>query len=265
MGKITHSVDLRGREPWKSYRHTLLGGSPAMTRTRHTATEERIREALCELLPQRSIEGITVSDIARAAGINRGTFYMHYTDKFDLVGQQVDRIMADLAVIVLDGALEDEARDEVAESGQAAVDAAEDAGGPTAGAGAGVDGDTTQDLGKELIPYDNVLAALTYVRDNRTLIAALSANGTDATLMERTKELIGQLIEHSAARQGRVVDYGGIPSEYGREMMLSGVAAVIWLWLRRGCPEEPRFIADLIFTSKAVPLEHLVGTPIAPR
>ena len=51
-----------------------------------------IREAFLELLKEKSIEKITVTDVIRKADINRSTFYVHYPD----VRGILDEIYAEL-------------------------------------------------------------------------------------------------------------------------------------------------------------------------
>ena len=46
-----------------------------------------IREAFIDLLNEKSLEKITVTDIVRRADINRGTFYAHYEDITAVVRQ----------------------------------------------------------------------------------------------------------------------------------------------------------------------------------
>ncbi len=46
-----------------------------------------IRQALLELLEQKALGAITVTDICRIADINRGTFYKYYRDVPDLYDQ----------------------------------------------------------------------------------------------------------------------------------------------------------------------------------
>ena len=50
-------------------------------------TKERIESALLELLKMKPLEKITVTELARMAMINKGTFYLHYLDIFDLYRQ----------------------------------------------------------------------------------------------------------------------------------------------------------------------------------
>ncbi|MCC8060080.1 MAG: TetR/AcrR family transcriptional regulator [Clostridiales bacterium] len=50
-----------------------------------TPAKERIIQALEELLLRRDLDDIYVSDIVRASGISRKTFYRNFQDKYDLV------------------------------------------------------------------------------------------------------------------------------------------------------------------------------------
>ncbi|MZQ86436.1 TetR family transcriptional regulator [Paenibacillus sp. 5J-6] len=48
-------------------------------------TREAIRNALIALMSEKSFENITINDISEKANLNRGTLYLHYTDKYDLL------------------------------------------------------------------------------------------------------------------------------------------------------------------------------------
>lgn len=48
-------------------------------------TKQSIRTALLELMLLKPFDSITVNDIAEKADINRGTFYLHYVDKYELL------------------------------------------------------------------------------------------------------------------------------------------------------------------------------------
>lgn len=50
-------------------------------------TKQQIRQALIELLSEKSEGSIAVRELAQRANINRGTFYIHYKDIHDLVSQ----------------------------------------------------------------------------------------------------------------------------------------------------------------------------------
>ncbi|MGE1098623.1 TetR/AcrR family transcriptional regulator [Bacillus altitudinis] len=47
-------------------------------------TKKAIRESFLELLKEKDVQQITVSELSRRADLGRGTFYLHYQDVFDL-------------------------------------------------------------------------------------------------------------------------------------------------------------------------------------
>lgn len=58
-----------------------------ITDARVLKTKRNTRKALISLLKIKKYDEISVKHICEAAGISRGTFYLHYKDKFDLVQQ----------------------------------------------------------------------------------------------------------------------------------------------------------------------------------
>lgn len=52
-------------------------------------TQEAIKKAFLELMSEKIFADITIQDISDRANVNRGTIYLHYLDKFDLL----DKIM----------------------------------------------------------------------------------------------------------------------------------------------------------------------------
>ena len=55
------------------------------TDLRYVKTERAIRDAFFELLEESEFDKVSVTDITQRAQINRNTFYLHYSDKFNLV------------------------------------------------------------------------------------------------------------------------------------------------------------------------------------
>ncbi len=69
---------------------------------RNTQTKEYIKKALTILLTDEKFEDISVSKITRKSGINRGTFYLHYIDKYDLMEQLKEEILGNMKDILTD-------------------------------------------------------------------------------------------------------------------------------------------------------------------
>ena len=59
-------------------------------------TRRSLQEALFALARERGVDGVSVSDIAARAGVNRSTFYQHYSDKETLLADALD-LVADQA------------------------------------------------------------------------------------------------------------------------------------------------------------------------
>lgn len=57
---------------------------------RITKSQEAIKKAVTELMSEKSFDDITIQDIANRADVNRGTIYLHYTDKYDLLDKMIE-------------------------------------------------------------------------------------------------------------------------------------------------------------------------------
>ena len=114
---------------------------------RNTRTEAAIRSAFITLMKQKGLAAMTVSDIARLANINRGTFYTHYTDKFDLCQQLIDDAQNDLTAIMRSSSNNNHRNDH---------------------------GHT------EVISYDMILACLQYIKHDYAFFDAISHSGVGA-------------------------------------------------------------------------------------
>ncbi|KFI56699.1 TetR/AcrR family transcriptional regulator [Bifidobacterium callitrichos] len=214
--------------------HTPVSAStPAK---RNTKTEAKIKAAFTTLMQAKGFDAMTVSDIARTAGINRGTFYMHYLDKMDLRQQLVDDAIEDLTrILVTDAAAPDRTPDRRAVSpggntiashrGKAICDAFQPA---------------------------SIADALRYIRDDYAFFSVVSRSGNDMQLYDRMKEVLKRLIVAQATRFGAEpkTDYNGIPADYAMEILVSAVSSIIWLWIRRGCKESPEEICRIIEVNK---------------
>ncbi|MGG3572279.1 TetR/AcrR family transcriptional regulator [Bacillus gobiensis] len=63
---------------------------------RSIRTKRLIRDAFTKLMEEKGFEGITVRDLTQKADINRGTFYLHYRDKHDLLERSEAEILQEI-------------------------------------------------------------------------------------------------------------------------------------------------------------------------
>ena len=200
-----------------------------MGNKRKTASKQEIKRAFTRLIHEKGFEGLTVMEIAREAGINRGTFYTHYIDKYDLMDKlEMDKLemetINDLKAILL--------RPNV--------------------------GDVNDPL--ELIPYPLILEALIYVKQDFDFISALAGPGGDPQFVAMIKGILSELIE-SKISQSTELEFKkeNLPEDYALEILLSSIVAIILLWIKKGGTESPEDIATMVFKARQIsPYELLI-------
>ncbi|WP_322354464.1 TetR/AcrR family transcriptional regulator [Paratractidigestivibacter sp.] len=191
--------------------------------TRNTQSRARIKGALTELIREKGFDALTVSDLTRRAGVNRGTFYLHFVDKYDLLEQLETEIIGQLEQALL-------------------------AGDAPAGASCA-----------ELFPYEKILSALLIAKSDFAFVAAISGPGGDPEFSSKLKRIIEGLLDSGLARAGTAVKTDAFPEAYARELAISHVLSIIDLWLARGGKEAPEVVARMVVDAKDVCPSQLVG------
>ena len=63
-------------------------------------TKKRIQDGLLTLLQKKPINQITVKELTELVDVNRGTFYFHYNDVYDLLYKTEDRFFNDFNTVL---------------------------------------------------------------------------------------------------------------------------------------------------------------------
>lgn len=61
-------------------------------------TRQQLRHCLAVLLKEKKVQDITVREITEMADLNRGTFYLHYKDVFDLLEKIEQELLEELHI-----------------------------------------------------------------------------------------------------------------------------------------------------------------------
>ena len=59
-------------------------------------TRRLLQQGLCDLMQKKELRSITVRELTDYVDINRGTFYLHYRDIYDLLEKIEDEVLAQL-------------------------------------------------------------------------------------------------------------------------------------------------------------------------
>lgn len=63
-------------------------------------TRKMLKKALAELLVEKDFKNITIKDITERADLNRGTFYLHYRDTYDLLENVENELLHDFEIMI---------------------------------------------------------------------------------------------------------------------------------------------------------------------
>ncbi|MGX1829999.1 TetR/AcrR family transcriptional regulator [Paenibacillus taichungensis] len=62
-------------------------------------SQEAIKTAVIDLMSEKNFDDITLQDISDRADVSRGTIYLHYVDKYDLLDKLIDGHIKELSEI----------------------------------------------------------------------------------------------------------------------------------------------------------------------
>lgn len=63
-------------------------------------TQKLLKDSLIELMQEKEFKNISVKDITERADLNRGTFYLHYSDTYHLLQDIEDEVLMNFQVVI---------------------------------------------------------------------------------------------------------------------------------------------------------------------
>lgn len=63
-------------------------------------TQKQLKNSLIQLMKEKEFKNISVKDITELADLNRGTFYLHYRDTYDLLEKTEAEVLADFKSMI---------------------------------------------------------------------------------------------------------------------------------------------------------------------
>ncbi|MGD7043189.1 TetR/AcrR family transcriptional regulator [Jeotgalibacillus proteolyticus] len=177
-------------------------------------TRESIKQAMIELIEEKGFEGITIKDLTTKANINRGTFYAHYQDKYDLLTKCQEELMKEMKNKIIKN-LPNVIAD--------------------------------LDSNKEnIVPFTMLVPFFEFINRNRGLMKALLGPNGDLSFQTKIKGFMGEALFKSNPtifKQENLL----VPVDYLVTYIASAHIGVLQEWLKNG-EESPEEIARIIFT-----------------
>lgn len=167
-------------------------------------TKRMIRDALTELMEEKGFEGITVRDLTEKASINRGTFYLHYRDKYDLLEQSEADIITGIQEIV------HEIKPKVAV------------------------GYISQDQ-----PFPIIVKLFEFIHENASFMKVILGPKGDASLQVKIKELIKKTFIQKIEEDIKIEEMM-VPLDFFLSYVSAAHLGVIQHWLESGMEKSPQ-------------------------
>ena len=184
-------------------------------------TRAQLKSGLLNLLKKKSIQDITVQELVDEVDINRSTFYLHYTDIYDMLRKIEDEFFESCMDVLKEYELP---RDQVTSLQE-----------------------FTEDYG--------VLTALYHVvSDNSDLCLILIGPNGDLQFVNKVIATINDQMEQ---RTRRVIQVKNQQSDYIYDYCMYGCIGLIRRWLEQGTPEPPEKMAQLTAQLLAADLSYL--------
>ncbi|MGX9758214.1 TetR/AcrR family transcriptional regulator [Clostridioides difficile] len=174
-------------------------------------TKKMIRSALAELIDEKGFSNISVTDLTQRADINRGTFYLHYVDKYDLLEKIENEIIQEI----------EEETKHLDSVNMMSIDAS-----------------------NEPLPF--MVKLFEYFRKNSVIIKSILGPKGDPTFERKIKRFIEiNLFEKQKSRNFNI-DEAVISEEYFIQYILSADLGVIQYWLEKNMKESPDEMALIL-------------------
>lgn len=181
------------------------------TDRRIAKTKDAIECAFVSLIEQKGFFAVKISEIIQYANINRGTFYLHYEDKYDLLEKMTQSTLDDIVGCI---------RFRCANKAGEAVDN----------------------------PYVIFFTTLLeYMAKNTPKLRALFSIEGENSFRKRLSRLLEQNL--TAGRYLNMSETQlKVPLKYWRTYSFCANVGVIEAWLADNCPESPAEIAEILTT-----------------
>ncbi|WP_353106456.1 TetR/AcrR family transcriptional regulator [Acetoanaerobium noterae] len=180
-------------------------------------TKKLIKTALSELIQEKGFDHVSITDLTQRANINRGTFYLHYQDKYDLLEK-----------------FENEVLDDINKNAENYIKSIKD-----------IDF-LGEDFSNEIKPFINKI--FTYIKENYIIMKVILGPKSDMRFQNKIKKALNILLTEKGWDNYFDSQNTFVTKNYFISYLVSAHIGVIRQWIDSGMNESAENMAEMIST-----------------
>ncbi|WP_417204328.1 TetR/AcrR family transcriptional regulator [Acetoanaerobium sticklandii] len=180
-------------------------------------TKKLIKTALSELIQEKGFDHVSITDLTQRANINRGTFYLHYQDKYDLLEK-----------------FENEVLDDINTNAENFIKSIKD-----------IDF-LGEDFSNEIKPFINKV--FTYIKENYIIMKVILGPKSDMRFQNKIKKALNILLTEKGWDNYFDSQNTFVSKNYFISYLVSAHIGVIRQWIDSGMNESAENMAEMIST-----------------
>jgi AcrR family transcriptional regulator len=174
-------------------------------------TKKMIRNALSELIEEKGFNDISITDLTKRADINRGTFYLHYTDKYDLLEKVENEVIQEI---------QEQTKD--------------------------IDSINLLNIDALNEPLPFMIKLFEYFKENSNFMKAILGPKGDPIFHNKIKKFIETNLFEKTLIKTFNKDNVLVPEEYFISYVLSAHLGVVQQWIESGMKKSPKDMALIL-------------------
>lgn len=178
-------------------------------------TKKLIKTALSELIQEKGFDHVSITDLTQRANINRGTFYLHYQDKYDLLEK-----------------FENEVLDDINTNAENFIKSIKD-----------IDF-LGEDFSNEIKPFINKV--FTYIKENYIIMKVILGPKSDMRFQNKIKKALNILLTEKGWDNYFYSQNTFVSKNYFISYLVSAHIGVIRQWIDSGMNESAENMAEMI-------------------
>ena len=178
-------------------------------------TKKLIKTALSELIQEKGFDHVSITDLTQRANINRGTFYLHYQDKYDLLEKFENEVLDDINTN--------------AENFIKSIKAIDFLG---------------EDFSNEIKPFINKI--FTYIKENYIIMKVILGPKSDMRFQNKIKKALNILLTEKGWDNYFDSQNTFVSKNYFISYLVSAHIGVIRQWIDSGMNESAENMAEMI-------------------